>query len=388
MNDYFLETQGRRIGPLSEDELRAYFRSQLLRAQDRISGGDLPEPLDAPQLAQRWQLPFRTAPTVQEAPMATVRVHATPERTQSAGVLRTAVVGLVLLLAAWWWLRPEPGTVPAPPSASVAADTGAPQASADVSAAGNDEPATRGARGAGEPGPSVTPAPSLAASTPGAAAPAGALPASAAASPTVTGASPPPATPLAAAVAANTKADTWLETAEEYSGDCCWGSLLSHSLEWTRAQPQRAEAWSYLGVAQFRNWHFEEAEAAHARALQLGPGNFLVLLNAANFHFARTQFVEAAALYHRAIDVAPGDASGWTGLGNAYSQMPDHARAIEAYEHSLSLKGHDAKVLRALGDEHYHSNQFKEAIATYDQALALAPGDADIQLALARAKQR
>jgi hypothetical protein len=56
---YFVDMPGRRIGPLSEDELRGYLTSRLLRADDRISGAELPEPVAASKLAARWISPSR-----------------------------------------------------------------------------------------------------------------------------------------------------------------------------------------------------------------------------------------------------------------------------------------------------------------------------------------
>jgi tetratricopeptide (TPR) repeat protein len=182
--------------------------------------------------------------------------------------------------------------------------------------------------------------------------------------------------------------DYWLESAQGWSADCCWGSLLHHTLEWTRAQPERALAWSYLGLAQWHNYKFDEARAAHEKALSLAPGDYFVLVQAANFRFARNEPTEAAQLYRRATDADGSIATAWTGLGNAYALLADHEQAIANYRHSLAINAGDADVQRVLGDEYYHTNRFAEAIATYQQALALDPGDARVKEALARAKQR
>jgi tetratricopeptide (TPR) repeat protein len=183
--------------------------------------------------------------------------------------------------------------------------------------------------------------------------------------------------------------DDWLEKAQEYAESCrCYARLLSHSLDWTRAERERAEAWSYLGLAQQREYHVDEARAAHAEALRLGPRNYLVLVQAAYFHFTRAESVEAAKYYKQATEVNPSLVSAWTGLGSAYSMMPDHPASIDAFQHAVAISPRDASLLHALGDEYYHSNRFADAVATYEKALALDPGNDRLKTALARAKQR
>jgi hypothetical protein len=239
MNEYFLETQERRIGPLSDADLRAYFHSQLLREQDMISGDGLPAPLRARELAELWQIPFRTQTTpASSAPMAELRFHAARAEPVSGGWWLAAVLG-VMAVAAWAWLRPAaPEALAATPAlAGVAAGV-----KEQVAQAPADED-------------KFPPLPATAVPT---AAPASAMASALPTSPVAD--TPTPALPVYAPVPAATR-DAWLSTAQEDARCRCWSRLLSHSLDWTRAQSGRGEAWSFLGEAQFRLDHFEEAQA-------------------------------------------------------------------------------------------------------------------------------
>ncbi|MGE5179831.1 MAG: protein kinase domain-containing protein [Bacteroidota bacterium] len=122
-------------------------------------------------------------------------------------------------------------------------------------------------------------------------------------------------------------------------------------------EPDLAEAHAQMGWIQSTNdWDWRGAERSYARALELAPGNTLVLLKCGVLADNSGRLDEAIELYRRAIEHDPLSAGSNLGLGMALYAAGRHEEAEAAYERSLELaperafaRGYHSLCLLALG---------------------------------------
>jgi tetratricopeptide (TPR) repeat protein len=126
---------------------------------------------------------------------------------------------------------------------------------------------------------------------------------------------------------------------------------LAMLLDWTRAEPDNAEAWLSLASAQQSAGKTAAAASSYQRVDALIPGNAGVLNN-------------LAWLYHEA-----GDPRAAATAAKAYALAPDNPAIADTYGWILVHSGERARGIRLL-----------------EQAAAAAPDDADIRAHLERAR--
>jgi tetratricopeptide (TPR) repeat protein len=83
--------------------------------------------------------------------------------------------------------------------------------------------------------------------------------------------------------------------------------------------------------------HFEEAQEAYRRTLEIDPYLVPALINLANIHYARNEMAEAQALYERAIALEPEVFESHFNLGNIFHDLGRFAEAQECYRNALRL---------------------------------------------------
>nr|VFJ60049.1 MAG: Tetratricopeptide (TPR) repeat [Candidatus Kentron sp. DK] len=144
----------------------------------------------------------------------------------------------------------------------------------------------------------------------------------------------------------------------------------------TPEEPDSAESWFYLGVAQYDAGRYQEALASFDKALALQPddadawSNRGAALNELGHHR------EALASCDKALALQPDDAAAWGNRGNALVGLGRHQEALESYDKALALQPDDATAWNNRGNALNELGRHQEALDSCDKALALRPDDA------------
>jgi tetratricopeptide (TPR) repeat protein len=162
--------------------------------------------------------------------------------------------------------------------------------------------------------------------------------------------------------------------------------LLQYATAWTKAEPDSAEAWSYLGVVygiylqqpdqavapmqqslklnpnQAPGWHalgvtyiqlkkYPDAVGAISKAIKLNPNQPTYYNNLAAAYAEMARWQDAFnALNDEKDRVATSDnAMIWYNLGNGYARLEQAAPAVDAYQHAVKLNPDWAQAWTNLG---------------------------------------
>jgi tetratricopeptide (TPR) repeat protein len=139
------------------------------------------------------------------------------------------------------------------------------------------------------------------------------------------------------------------------------------------ADPQRAEAWHYLGVIAYQVGQYESAAQHIHRAVQLRP-DYADAHN--NLGLALQELgkpVDAAACYSRALEINPKSGSARFNLGNVLKEQGKLSDAAACYREALTLTPDHAETHNHLGIVLHDLGQSAEAVNCYRRALELNP---------------
>jgi tetratricopeptide (TPR) repeat protein len=143
------------------------------------------------------------------------------------------------------------------------------------------------------------------------------------------------------------------------------------------ADPNHADAWHLLGVANAQAGNHERAVEYICRALALKPDWAEAQLNLGNASMAQGKLDEAVAAYRRALELRPDFVEAHNNLGNLLKEQGKLDQAAACYRRALELKpdfveahNNHANLLKEQGD-------LDEAVACYRRVLELKPDFAE-----------
>jgi TolB-like protein/lipoprotein NlpI len=152
----------------------------------------------------------------------------------------------------------------------------------------------------------------------------------------------------------------WAELGRAYSNEGNWGWAASSSEGYGRAreavaralalEPDLAEA--HAGIAWIQaahDWDWSAAERSFRRALELAPGNALVLHQAGLFEASMGRFDYGIELTRRAVEQDPLSAGAYFFLGIEFALGERFAEALSALRKSLELAPERAATRSWLG---------------------------------------
>jgi len=150
----------------------------------------------------------------------------------------------------------------------------------------------------------------------------------------------------------------WTERGRAYANEANWGWAPSAD-GYQRArqavaralalEPDMAEGHAGMGWIQMsHDWDWRGAEASYRRALELAPGNALVLHQASWLAGAMGRLEEAIRLAHRAVEQDPLSASAYFFLGTILWAADRLAEAVGALRKALELAPQRAVTRSAL----------------------------------------
>jgi arylsulfatase A-like enzyme/cytochrome c-type biogenesis protein CcmH/NrfG len=156
-----------------------------------------------------------------------------------------------------------------------------------------------------------------------------------------------------------------------------------------RLQPQRSDAWIFLGIAHFRRGEFGKALAAYEKALALEPGsasahNNLGTLYLTLFLQRKSQDFLAKALdsFHHALDRNSRMESAYNGRGTAYKFSGKNEEAIADWKKAIELNPGFIDPYFNIGIAYLETGRPKEALHYLNTCLArhadrLSPAELD-----------
>ena len=352
---WYLHSQGRRFGPLSEDDLRGYFRAGMVRVGDMVTLPGESVMQTAVAVAQRLDeaapkpaLPGATAevaptiivtsggPAVAAPGLQSPSPHAplppdhpalamfnfppTPEPKRNAWLV--PVVGLVALIAMMFvglmFLRRFQATQ-APPGAETAQST-------------ESSPFVPGA-------PATGVVENLA--------------------PDVTA----PALPSADAVSR-----AWFDKADALSRSGDWPGLVDVAQQWSNAEPDRNEPWLFLGLAQARLGKNADAIFALDQVLKRDPTHTMARTALADVYLQDGQNQNAVTILRDLLRTDPNNSTLWNNLGNALIAMNRYDESVAALETAVRVDPANRQAWRNLGTVYRTAGYADKAAAAFANA--------------------
>jgi tetratricopeptide (TPR) repeat protein len=351
--------QGRKFGPLTEDELRSYFRAGMVKSVDRltapgnpalIAAGDVatmlgesvpvgppPPPEPSPAPSQPTPSPGATpvatgqpadpAGTAEERAaraaaamnidLATLMASNAAARKQSSWLIPgIAFLVLVVMLFVGLGMLRKLGSGAKPAQATIEMEEVAPTGSG----AGFEERVQQ----------------------PESAARAIEVP---------TGTSAP-------ATDNNSTFVAFMSKAEELKGASNWSALVAHAREWSEAQPDRDEPLQYLAYGYTSQGSYVQAEEVLKRILGRHPDSAEARALLADNYLQAQRYDEAVLFYKQAVTATPNDARMWNNYGTALNGAGQKDQAAVALETAVKIDptlkqawNNLGNVYRSLGDE-------------------------------------
>jgi tetratricopeptide (TPR) repeat protein len=364
---WFLHSGGRRFGPLSEDELRNYFRAGMVKSVDRIvapgsgefhAAGDIARELGetVPVGPPPPPLPAATpsAPTPLPPPVAARSAPADPaeeaaRQERAARAIAAMKVDLAVLgveprkKKADGWLVPlvlVGGLIIAMlvglnilkkmSGQAARANAGRPAGVLMDDTVGDRSDARMPSR------PEAAPTPA-------------------------------PGAPLPASMHA-AQAQEALRAADELVRANNWPGLVAHAKKWTQDQPDQSAAWQYLGSGYARLGDFNAAADALTQALARDPSNADTRGLLADVYLQGGRHAEAIGLYKQIVAARPNDARMWNNYGSALMGAGQPAQAIAALETSVRLDPGFKLAWNSLGNAYQSIGDESRAAAAFANA--------------------
>jgi len=349
---WYLHSQGRRFGPLSEDEMRGYFRAGMVRMGDMITVPGQAVMKPAAEVAQQLgEAPPKTAPagSAPMAPTIIITSGAPPEIPSLDPGAATPgmptfpmfdfpppapaprnnwlvpVVGLVVLVAMMFvglmYLREFQGARPASSQAVAEAttDPGAPVFIPGDSPAGADE---------GLPPDAYAPA----------------QPAGDAAS------------------------REWFDKADKLAREWDWAGLAVVAEQWSVVEPQRNEPWLFLGSANARLGKNAEAIAALDPVLKRDPTHVVARTLLADIYLQDGQNQSAVVILRDLLRADPNNSTMWNNLGNALIAMNQYDESVTALETAVRIDPKNKQAWANLGTVYQKGGYPDRAAAAFANA--------------------
>lgn len=138
--------------------------------------------------------------------------------------------------------------------------------------------------------------------------------------------------------------------------------------------PRSPDAHQLMAMCQSEAGEYALAEQSFRRALELAPGQPLLMLNLATLLRKVARVPEALVLYQRITEVAPQFGKAWLELGNTLFDLGLPDKAVPALERAVQVQADSVMAWSALGSAYRETEQWEPAEAAFLKALKLAPG--------------
>lgn len=200
------------------------------------------------------------------------------------------------------------------------------------------------------------------------------------------GAAAPPAPESETTVAAPAKRD-WFGEGRAMGERGDWEAVLKHSTEWTLAEPDEPAAWTMLGLAYDELRQPHQAVKVYRHSLYLDPTSHITWNNLGGVYEGLGQYQDAVNAHAKALQIEPRYANAWNNLGIVHARTGQGSAAIEAFNKAVELDPTFVKAWNNLGLLYLRLDRPVDAIATFRKVLEIAPGNADAVRMLSQAHE-
>lgn len=157
--------------------------------------------------------------------------------------------------------------------------------------------------------------------------------------------------------------------------------------------PDNATGYLNLGSAYAMLGHFENADAAWRKSIDLEPRTS-AFMNVGYSYFLLGRFDDSAEMYQQACKLAPEDFEAWGSLGDAYRHtadnkslaIPAYQKAIELGEQMLDINPSDALTMAMLAQYYANTGNAQQARTLAAEAGKLEPRNMQVHYYLAVTK--
>jgi len=153
--------------------------------------------------------------------------------------------------------------------------------------------------------------------------------------------------------------------------------LADYCSAWTRAEPNNADAWGFLGMAYGLHLHQpEKAAVAINRSLKINPNQPSGWNALGTTYIDLKQYDNAVRAEQRAIQLNPNQPTYWNNLAVAYSDKADWNDALQTLDREVPLaeRANQADIWYVLGNGYLKLRIAQKSVAAYQRCVRLRPG--------------
>lgn len=155
-----------------------------------------------------------------------------------------------------------------------------------------------------------------------------------------------------------------------------YAGLVQYASAWTRAQPNNADAWGFLGMAYGLHLHQpDKAVTAINRSLQLNPNQPAGWNALGATYLDLKQYDNAIRAFQKAIQLNDGQPTYWNDLAVAYSDKADWNDAMRTLDQEVALaqRLNNAAVWYMLGNGYLKLENAQKSVAAFQRCVQLKP---------------
>lgn len=164
-------------------------------------------------------------------------------------------------------------------------------------------------------------------------------------------------------------ADEWLKLGNAHASQAQFAEALAAYQTVLRIKPDKAAAYTNIGVVYYQTGKFDEAMQQMQQALELDPGDAETYYMLGATYIQQQKLDEAEKAFNKAIELKPDLAAAYTGLGNVQLARKDAAAAITTLQKATTLQPDQAEAWLALGQAYATQGSKAEANKALNQCL-------------------
>ena len=173
----------------------------------------------------------------------------------------------------------------------------------------------------------------------------------------------------------STDADEWLKLGNAHASLNQLDEALAAYQTVLRIKPDKAAAYTNIGVVYYQAGKFDDAVAQMQKALEIEPDDAETYYMLGATYVQQQQLDDAEKAFNRAIELKPDLAPAYTGLGNVQLARKNFADAAKTLQKATALQPDQAEAWLALGQAHSLQGNKTEATAALNKCLELSqPG--------------
>jgi hypothetical protein len=124
-----------------------------------------------------------------------------------------------------------------------------------------------------------------------------------------------------------------------------WQGLLEWCGNWTKSEPENADAWVNFGNAHYHLKRYNDAIEAYRQAIKIDPEHTMAWYGLGTAYVDLSRFNEAVDAFRQVVRIDPDNALSWYGLGLAYNLSGNKTAALGAVRELRPLDPERADAL-------------------------------------------